>query len=769
MLGLPLERDAADRVATLRPESLQQSVFDALWALLARLAEAGPVVVAIDDVHWADVESSHLLERLVPLSEGAAVLFVLAGRPDRAHPSWRLRELVLRELAHRSHEITLGALPRGVDAELLAALVGPDTLPDELAERVLAAAEGNPFYVEELVRSLIGAGALVLEGGAWRFDHDAPVEIPETVEKVLLSRIDQLPPGARSVLRAAAVLGRQFRADLLDAVVGNEGGPAEAMAQLQRADLLEEARRWPQPEYRFKHVLIQEAAYRTLTSERRRELHGRAAHALETRFPDRTAESYGLLARHLTEAGELERALAYRLLAAAEARRVHAVDVAMAHYSAGLDLAAALPGATARGSIDELHLGRGQVWALLGNATLARPEFEAALAGARAAGNRHMEYEALAGLGRLLEFDLGERTQGLRCLEDALVIAADLGDRAGQVTLLNRLAVDLANDLEFVQALEHTEAALALANETGEERVVATALDSRKLIAAYLGDFAVLGATVATLDDILRRHNDLWILSFALAESAIEAAARGRWDDAVGLVEEALAMKRRIADKSGQPLLLAMLAWVHRSRGAYQDALDTAEDALAMAVEIDHPWWTAWAGANLGATLLELRCPEQAAEPLARAHAAAERIGVRSQLLRSCAHLAWASWLTGDASQAETFLHRAEALLAGIRAPDGKAWLFGADAYLAVARLQLARDEPTRALEVLTPLVAAADAAGWGEALAVGLVVVGRAQWATGSLDLAKTALTRALAVAQAHLARARPRSPHRAHPDLPS
>lgn len=750
VLGLPLERDAADRVATLRPESVQQSVFDALWALLARLAEAGPVVVAIDDLHWADNESSHLLERLVPLSEQAAVLFVLVGRPDRAHPSWRLRELTLRELAHRSHDITLGALTRGADAELLAALVGPATLPDELASRVLAAAEGNPFYVEELVRSLIGAGALVLDSGAWRFDHDVNIEIPETVEKVLLSRIDQMPPGARSVLRAASVLGRQFRADLLDAVVGDEGAAVEAMAQLHRADLLEQARRWPRPEHRFKHVLIQEAAYRTLTPQRRRELHGRAAHALETRFPDRTAESYGLLARHLTEAGEPGRALAYRLLAASEARRVYAVDVAMAHYAAGLELAAALPAATARAAIDELHLGRGQVWALSGDPTRARPEFETAVAGARAAGNRKMQGQALGNLGLLL-VEHGERRQGRRCFADALVIAEALADRSGQVTLLNRLAVDLANDLEFVHAMEHTEAALALANETGEELVAATALDGRKLIAAYLGDFAVLNATVATLADILRRHNDLWTLSFTLAESAVEAAAKGRWVDAVGLIEEALAIKRRIADRKGQPLLLAMLAWVHRSRGAYQDALDTCHDALAMAVDVDHPWWMAWAGNNLGATLLELRCPEQATEPLALAYAAAERVGLRSQLLRSCAHLGWASWLVGDISRAEALLGRADELLASIRAPEHKAWLFGADAYHAVARLHLARGKPTRALEVLTPLVAAAEAAGWGEALAVGLVLVARGQCAVGSPRRAEAALTRALAVAHAH------------------
>ncbi|MEO7429033.1 MAG: AAA family ATPase, partial [Acidimicrobiales bacterium] len=342
VLGVALEPDAASTVAELRPETIDQAVFDALRSLLERLAEHGPVVVAVDDLHWSDVDSLRLLERLLPACGSAAILFVLAGRPERSKQSWHLRELALRDLAHRTEEITLEALPAGSDAALLDALVGAGTLPDEVTARVLAAAEGNPFYVEEIVRSLMGSGVLVHEDARWRFEGDATVEIPESVEKVLLTRIDQLAPQARAVLRAAAVLGRQFRVDLLDAVLDSTS--TDVLAELERADLVREERRWPTAEYRFKHVLIQDAAYRTLTSERRRELHRRVVRALETTFPDRSAETFGLLAHHLTEAGEIARALPYRLLAANEARRVFAIDVALGQFGAGLDAATELRG-----------------------------------------------------------------------------------------------------------------------------------------------------------------------------------------------------------------------------------------------------------------------------------------------------------------------------------------------------------------------------------------------------------------------------------------
>jgi ABC-type oligopeptide transport system substrate-binding subunit/class 3 adenylate cyclase len=334
MLGLALEPAAAARLAELSPEALQYRTFEVVGSLLARLADDGPVVVAIEDLHWADATSVQLTERLLGLSERAAVLFVIAQRAERDHPSWRVKETAARELPHRTRELALEALSGDAERELLHALVGAGTLPPELEERVLEDAEGNPFYVEELVGSLVDAGALVsVDGpGAWRFDHAVPVQVPETVEKVILARIDRLPAECHDVLTAASVLGRRFGLPLLQGVSGENGALQGWLAELQRLDLVREARRWPEPEYRFKHVLIQEAAYRTLLSDRRVGLHRRAAEWIERRNADHLEEAYGLLAHHWLAAEDEGKAIDYLTRAGDRARQEYALDEAIGHY-----------------------------------------------------------------------------------------------------------------------------------------------------------------------------------------------------------------------------------------------------------------------------------------------------------------------------------------------------------------------------------------------------------------------------------------------------
>src|SRR5439155_18951366 len=215
------------------------------------------------------------------VTEEAAVLLVLALRPERDHPSWELKDTASRKVPHRVREIALEALSGQADRELLHELVGSDTLPADLEARILGDAEGNPFYLEELIGSLIDAGALVREGDGWRFVHDAEVDLPHSVEKVILARIDRLTPECHRVLTAASVLGRRFGLPLLEGVSAGDGVIRESLHELQRLDLIREGRRWPQPEYRFKHALIQEAAYRTLLSDTRSRLHREAAQWLE--------------------------------------------------------------------------------------------------------------------------------------------------------------------------------------------------------------------------------------------------------------------------------------------------------------------------------------------------------------------------------------------------------------------------------------------------------------------------------------------------------
>lgn len=337
VLGLAAQHEPPSDQQAPSPEEVLQRTFAAIAALLERLAQDAPLVLALEDLHWSDATSIQLAGTLLPLTEQAALLLVLTGRPERDRPFWELKERAARELPHRTDDVTLRALPRDSDRELLYALVGEGTLPGASEREILQVSDGNPFYLEELVQSLIDQGSLVREGDGWRFDHDVSREIPATVEKVILSRIDRLSPPAHRVLVTASVLGKDFGLPLLEGLLGDAGVVADALSELQRLDLLREAGRWPQPEYRFKHALTQDVVYATLLREQREELHRKAAGWLESVSTDRE-QMLGLLAHHWRAAGDRKRAVEYLLAAAEQAGRGWAKQEALNLYDQAFEL-----------------------------------------------------------------------------------------------------------------------------------------------------------------------------------------------------------------------------------------------------------------------------------------------------------------------------------------------------------------------------------------------------------------------------------------------
>ena len=211
LLGLTLEPDVEARLAGCR-QALQYRTFEVVRSLAARLAADGPVAFAIEDLHWADATSLQLLQRLAADTDSEALLLVMTSRAERDHGVWRLKEDIGRELPHRMWELTLDALSGDAGRELLNELVGGGTLPPDTERRILELAEGNPFFLEEIVRSLADAGALAHDGqGGRTFGHDVPVEIPATVEKVILARLDRLEGATHEALVAASVLGLAVR------------------------------------------------------------------------------------------------------------------------------------------------------------------------------------------------------------------------------------------------------------------------------------------------------------------------------------------------------------------------------------------------------------------------------------------------------------------------------------------------------------------------------------------------------------------------------
>ncbi|MFQ5795092.1 MAG: AAA family ATPase [Candidatus Bipolaricaulia bacterium] len=339
LLGTPVPPQYKTAVHQLDPEALNASVTRAVRRTVEALAQRQPLVISFDDLHWADPSSLDLIESLMISTERAPVLIALLFRAERDKPCWTLKVKTETDYPHRYVELALVPLDETASRALVENLLTVAELPDELRRLILEKSEGNPFFVEELIRELIEAGAVVREGERWRAAKDvAELGVPDTLHEVIQARLDRLPRLERATLQAASVLGRRFAYRVLEAVAPENGSLSYRLLTLQRVDLLRERARLPELEYIFKHAVVQQVTYDTLLDEQRRALHRQAGEAIEQLYGEQIEEQYGLLGYHYLAAGEKKRAFGYLEKAGDRALVVYTNQEAEGHYRAALDL-----------------------------------------------------------------------------------------------------------------------------------------------------------------------------------------------------------------------------------------------------------------------------------------------------------------------------------------------------------------------------------------------------------------------------------------------
>jgi class 3 adenylate cyclase/tetratricopeptide (TPR) repeat protein len=710
ILGQALEAEDSDRLDSLSAESVLQGLTEVFAGLVTGLAEAGPVAIVIDDMHWADAASVGLTEGLMLALPGEApVLIVVAMRPETDRPAWDLRDRALGGQADRVREVALARLDGQAERALVSELIGEGTLPEQLESRLLARAEGNPFFLGELLRSLRDVGAVTQVEGHWTFDDDVPIELPETAERVVLARIDRLAPAERDLLTSAAVIGREFDVELL-ARVGDADVSPESLQSLTRLGLLEADASGGG--YRFTHPLIQETAYNGLLRRGRVELHRRAAAAIEGLKDAGSDEHHAVLARHHSAAGNVGAAVKYHRLAGLAAQRVVALNEALAQFDAALDAAGTLGQDVAQVKLPELHLLRARVRARTGNYPRAADDVRRALAGARQNENGQVEVEALNDLGWLVRAHSYE--EAIRHHEQAARKAQDLGDTGSHVTALGRMSMIYSNRLQLDRGLELAERAVEIARRTGLEQFIGTALDCLKLAALQLGDLGLLDRTVAEIVEVQERTGDLYLLQWAYIEGATSPLARGRFDEAQELIDRAMEVNRRFeVDQMARNMIREAGSWIERGRGEPGAAVLVMRDVVAEIRGLDIPEWSAWVEATLASHLIELGEADEAVALLESALEHSDRIESPNRAFRAASHLAWGRWLAGDANGSQAALARAEGLLAGITAPPGAVFLNGYHSYLAIARTRSEMGDTAAAAEVLLPVLESARTNGW--------------------------------------------------------
>jgi ABC-type transport system substrate-binding protein/class 3 adenylate cyclase len=328
LLGLVLEPEQEQRMGDFARDAVQRQMFDWLYQLVCALARERPLCLVLEDLHWCDEATLALLDELLPAAEQIAVCFLLVHRSDPDHPAWQLVDRARRRFRRLFVELELEPLAE-VEARALAEADIGGELSEELAQLLAERAGGNPYFVGEAIRDLRERGALVRENGRLLLDGEAA--IPAALQEALQARLDRLDSEARELLTTAAVVGRSFGLPLLERLLPR-ARLLPTLSELQWLQLVVEERGGAAPEYRFRHGLVQAAAYGTLVEARRRELHLRVGDALVQLHRDSPAEVYGLLAHHFAEADEPRRAVEYLLKAGDAARAVYAEGEAIELY-----------------------------------------------------------------------------------------------------------------------------------------------------------------------------------------------------------------------------------------------------------------------------------------------------------------------------------------------------------------------------------------------------------------------------------------------------
>jgi class 3 adenylate cyclase/tetratricopeptide (TPR) repeat protein len=573
------------------PQQLRAGIFDAVCTVVKSLAQQRPTLLMLEDIHWIDPTSLDLLIQLLSLTLHFRLMIVALLRQRPQELSWRFHEEAGCGYSERYTSIVLGRLNDDNAQTLVDQLLHAGALPDSVRQMILAKAEGNPFYVEEVIRSLLDAGWLARENGQWRITRAVEqIAVPDTLAGVITARLDRLDELSKRVAQSAAVIGREFDFDTLAEISGMNTELDAVLMNLQQRDLVHETQRQPRRIYMFKHVLTQETVYASLLLSRRRELHRRAAEVLERGDPDNVNE----IARHFLEARVPERALPYFIAAGDRAARAYAAREAIVQYSYGVEAASLL---NAPPPV-QLYRARGRVYDMIGEFEAAQADYNAALQAAQAGQDRQGEWQTLLDLGEL--WSARDYQESGRYFEQALELVRTLDESVALAHTLNRLGNWYLNSGRAILARRHHEEALAIFERLNDKRGLAETLDLLALSCA-LGPDDLAAANYyrraislfRELDERQRLASSLTLISYFGGVYLLDIGLPGPFSVAERLAtnDEALAIARSIHYRAGEAFAYIARAFALGSLGEISQALYYAQSALEIAQAIDHRQW----------------------------------------------------------------------------------------------------------------------------------------------------------------------------------
>lgn len=615
----------------LEPKQEKHRLFETLIQFLARLAADTPLLIIVEDLHWSDDTSLEFLLSLCSRIADQPIFLVMTFRSEDAQPGLR-HFLAQMDRLRFGIELTLAPLTREhVDAMLRAIFDLGRPVRAEFLEAIYTLTEGNPFFIEEVLKSLLVAGEIFYTGESWDRKPIHELHIPRTVQDAVQHRSETLSERARRVLLLAAVFGRRFDFVLLQELTRlDEEDLLQSLKELIGAQLIVEE---TAERFAFRHALTREAVYAMLLAREQRHIHNLIADALERMFvaPREGANETDVadLAYHYYKAGNWDKATKYSEQAARKAQTVYAPREAIEHFTRALDAARHIPEQVS----PALYRGRGRAYETVGSFEAARSDYAEAEKIARTSQDGLAEWQSLIDLGFLWASKDYAKTGDY--FNRALERARAFGDARLVAHTLNRVGNWFANMEQPLEAQAKHKEALALFDQVPDRAGIAETLDLLGMANNIGGNLIQSSAFLAQAIAIFEELDDRSGLASSLTTQTIRSPAyQTNTLVAAGTLMEgaqdgarALQLAREIGQRSAEAYALWALAGCLGPQGEYGHALLLAQKALEVAEEIEHGQWISASHFILGALYSELSAPVEAQHHLEQSLTNAKEIG----------------------------------------------------------------------------------------------------------------------------------------------
>ncbi len=680
---------------TMDPLLRRSGIFDALRALLIKNEEQ--LVMVIEDLHWVDEQSESAISALIDVVASVPLLMILSYRPGYKHT-----------LGERSYfsRLSLNHLLPKEGAEIVSGVLHSSVLPQDLQQLITNKAEGNPFYIEEVTKSLLETGVIRKEKGTYVLVLPIDqIRVPNTIQEVILSRIDRLQRKAKETIQIASVIGREFTFRLLEHISDIEGKLINLMEELKTLELIYQKDYFPEISYIFKHALTQDVAYSTLLLERRKELHRHIGAAIEEVYSDRLSEQYEVLAYHYTEGEDWVNALDYLIKSAQKATDAYAKSDAFAYFKRALDISEQIKDVPPETFMD--------IYTGLGKANLAMSKFT----------------EAAAYFGHLHK------------------IACQVGDKTIAGQALNNVAYSQMWSHMFDEAEATAQEALAIATEHHNDAVKAGALFVLGDLHANLGQLHLAEEKQTEAIRLSQKTNQHIYEVLGSTNLILNYGWRGYFEQAQQMAIHSINIASR--HRLGHPQLYVRFSQslALAGNGRYNDAIVSLWELINLCQQMDNKEVLSRAWNTLGWVFGELHDWIHAIEYNQKGLEIALTLGDDEILINAQINIADCAFESGEPEKA---CRQLEELYASLpQRHEWMKWRYSQHLTHSLGNALLACGHPERALKLADECLAIAEPSESRKNIIKGLRLSGQVFLALGDLKKAEQKLTSALSIAR--------------------